>query len=631
VIRSGSAAAAPAFNLLLGRLVRPVGADADPGSTFGYTGGAEMSEEQNKSRFSEEVQRKALGAVFSRRRLAKMSAAAAAAAGMGGALGSAVGAQDASPEASPEGPLDAKQIFYNASLTQGDPVTFDYNANLYNNSEVETAAGLLMYNENLEAVADWAESWDISPDASVFTFHIRKDNKGWSDGTAITAHDFAFSWPRMMDPATGNQYNNFLADIKNANDFIAGKAKKEDLGIEAVDDWTLKVTLEGPRANFLQKVAYIAASPAPQAQVEKYGDKYALGDVGPIVTSGPFKVDQWDHNQKVLLSKNPGYWDADNIHLTNIVDPIYPPANGVLLYESGSGDQQLDWTTLPAADYKRYAADPNLSQQLAPYVYPGIWMLNPQVTVAPFDNLQVRQAVSHAIDRTRFDTLTQGLLTPAYCMVPSGVFGYLDDPSLQQIQNFDPQKAMDMLKGTPYEGGKNWPDISMYMRANEEQYNADIMANDIVAQLKANLGMDIKIQAIPQSNFTQQLRELKWPLVFIRWWYDYPDPDNGYGDMFSSEHNTREFRRQAWTNDQFDTLVDQGKAELDPEKRLGIYLEAEKIIQNDVGYIPLCYRVDQYVFKPWVQDVPVNKFGGTVPDGNMPSRMLTKISVSGRK
>jgi ABC-type oligopeptide transport system substrate-binding subunit len=591
-----------------------------------------MSEDQKNPRFDPEVQRRALGAVFSRRRLMQAGAAMAAAASVGGAVTSAAGAQDATPSASPTmGPLDAKQIFYNFALTQGDPVTFDYNANLYNNSEVETAAGLLMYDENLSAVGDWAETWDVSPDATVFTFHIRKDNKGWSDGTAITAHDFVFSWPRMMDPATGNQYNNFLADIKNANAFIAGTAKKEDLGIEAVDDWTLKVTLEGPRANFLQKVAYIAASPAPQAQVEKYGDKYALGDVGPIVTSGPFKVDKWDHNQKVTLSKNPGYWNADNIHLTDVVDPIFPAANAVLLYESGSGDQQLDWTVLPAADYKRYSQDATLSQQLAPYVYPGIWMLNPQVTVAPFDNLQVRQALSHAIDRSRFETLTNGLVTSASCMVPSGVFGYLDDPSLPQIQNFDPQKAMDLLKGTPFEGGKNWPDISMYMRANEEQYNANIMANDLVDQLKKNLGMDIKIQEIPQANFTQQLRELKWPLVFIRWWYDYPDPDNGYGDMFSSEHNKREFRRQAWTNDQFDTLVDQGKAELDPAKRLDIYLQAEKIIQGDVGYIPLVYRVDQYVFKPWVQGVPVNKFGGTVPDGNMPSRMMTKVYISGRK
>ncbi len=119
-------------------------------------------------------------------------------------------------------------------------------------------------------------------------------------------------------------------------------------------------------------------------------------------------------------------------------------------------------------------------------------------------------------------------------MVPQGVFGFLDDPSLAEINNFDPQAAMDALKGTDFEGGKNWPEITMYMRADEEQYNANIMAEDIVAQLKDNIGMDVKIQAVPQSNFSEQLYQNKWELVFIRWWSDYPDPNNSYGDMFYS-------------------------------------------------------------------------------------------------
>ncbi len=135
-------------------------------------------------------------------------------------------------------------------------------------------------------------------------------------------------------------------------------------------------------------------------------------------------------------------------------------------------------------------------------------MLVPSNGIPPFDKLEVRKAVSHAVDRDRLQTVTQGLVTPGYCMVPQGVFGYLDDPSLQTIQDFDPQKAMDALVGTEFEGGQNWPEITMWMRANEELYNANIMAEDIVAQLKENLNMDVKIQQVPQSNFTRAaLRE----------------------------------------------------------------------------------------------------------------------------
>jgi peptide/nickel transport system substrate-binding protein/oligopeptide transport system substrate-binding protein len=329
------------------------------------------------------------------------------------------------------------------------------------------------------------------------------------------------------------------------------------------------------------------------------------------------------------MSKNEGYWDAENIKLTNVIDPIYPAANEILLYEAGSGDQRLDWAVLDSANFERYMSDPELSKQVSPYVYPGIWMMLPQVTIAPFDKIEVRTALGHAIDRDRLATITNGLVTPAYCMVPQGVFGFLDDPSLAEINNFDPQAAMDALKGTDFEGGKNWPEITMYMRADEEQYNANIMAEDIVAQLKTNIGMDVKIQAVPQSNFSEQLYQNKWELVFIRWWSDYPDPNNSYGDMFYSRKTSG--KRQAYSSDTFDDLVLKGKAEPDPQKRLAIYLDCEKTIQTDRGYIPLVYRVDNYVFKPWVKGLQVNKFGQSVPDGNIYVGMLRHVSVEGRE
>jgi oligopeptide transport system substrate-binding protein len=582
---------------------------------------------------------------ISRRRVLK---AAAGAAGSAAFLGVVADEATAAPGSS-RGRVASRnqpageQTLYNSALTQGDPVNFDWNANLYNNSDPEMAAGLLTFDENLNVIPDWAESWDVNADASVFTFHIRKDNKGWTDGHPVTAGDFVFSWPRMLNPDTGNQYSDFLNDIKyaaefntrtpveDANDPLAGKVPTEaDLGLKAIDDWTLEVTLAGPRANFLQKVAYFAAVPAPKWQVEQYGDKWALGGDIPIVGNGPFKVDSWEHNQVVIMSKNENYWNAENVQLTKVVDPIYPPANSLLLFEEGSGNQQLDWTPLDAAGYQKYTEDPELAPMVTPYVYPGLWMLLPQVTIAPFDNLQVRQALSHSIDRERVSTVTNGLTTPASCMVPAGVFGFLDDPSLPEIQKYDPEAAMAALVGTEYEGGKNWPEVTMYMRADEEQYNADVMAADIVDQIKQSIGLDVKIQAIPQANFVQQLRELKWPLTFIRWWLDYPDPDNCYGDMFYSNYDKRPARRQAWTNNDFDDLVNAGKSEPDAAKRLAIYLEAEKVIQNDVGYIIVVYRLDQYVFKPWVKGVAVNNQGYVVPQGNIYTRMLSTCHIENR-
>jgi ABC-type oligopeptide transport system substrate-binding subunit len=628
-------------NQLFGRIVGGLAGDLSPDRSIDHVEGHDVSDRIARDQQLEIMQQRLLAGGMSRRQVLKVAAAAAGAAAVGIATRADVAASPLTgrPRLRFMG-QEAGQVFYHDGIYE-DPTSFDWNANLYCNAEEETFAGLLTFDENLGATADWAESWETNADASEYTFHLRKDNKGWTDGTPVTADDFVYSWARQLDPATGAPYAGFLFDIKYAEAFntntpidddadpLNGKVPTAaDLGLEAVDQWTLKVTMQGPRAYFPQVVAYQAAVPAPRWQVEEHGDKWAIGEDVPIVSNGPFKVDAWEKGKVIRMSKNEGYWNAENIRLEQVIDPISPPANSVLLYEQGEGDQQLDWTVLSAADYARYSADPEMSTQIQPYVYYGIWMMLPSNGQPPFDKLEVRKALSHAIDRERLATVTNGLVIPGNCMVPIGVFGYLDDPTLADIQNFDPAKAKEALVGTEFEGGQNWPEITMWMRANEENYNADLMANDIVDQLKTNLGMDVKIQPVPQSNFVEQLYENTWQLVFIRWWYDYPDPNNGYGDMFYSRKTSG--KRQAWSNAEFDDLVNAGKAEPDQTKRLEIYRQAEQIIQEDVGYMPLVYRLDNYVFKPWVKGIAVNQQGYVVPDGNIYVRMLTKVYTEGR-
>jgi ABC-type oligopeptide transport system substrate-binding subunit len=379
-------------------------------------------------------------------------------------------------------------------------------------------------------------------------------------------------------------------------------------------------------------VGYQAAVPAPQWAVEEYGsDEWASGNV-PLWVNGPFMLDRWEHDVVVELSPNPGHWNFENLHLQKVYDPIIPADATVLSYERGEGDQRLDWVLVPASDLTRFQEDPELAEQLKRYVYPGIWMLVPSNGQEPFQNdeagLQVRRALSHAIDRSRLVELTNGLTIEATGMVPTGVFGYLDDPEISAIQAFDPAIAMEMLVGTPYEGGQNWPEITMHMLGQEEIYNSDLMANDVVAQLQENLGMNVNIQVWPEASWRPELFKNEFQLVWIRWWYDYPDPNNGYGDMFYSQKASG--KRQAWSNAEFDDLVNQAKGEPDPEARLAIYKQAEEIIQGDVGYMPIVYRVDQYAFKPWVKDVAVNRQGFTVPLGNIYSRMLSTVRVEGR-
>jgi len=564
---------------------------------------------------------------MSRRAALKAIGAAAAMATLA-ARGISVAAQDASPAAG-TGADEVEQVFYQRGY-RTNPTSFDFNADLYCNGDTNAFEGVTTFDADLNPAPGWAESWESNDDASVWTFHIRQNNTGWSDGTPVTAGDYVYSWARQLEPDTAAPYASFFFDVKNAQAFNTGAdgVTASDLCLKAIDDWTLEVTCEGPRGGFPLKAGYAAAWPAPKWQVDEYGDQWALGGDIPLVSNGPFNLVEWVPDVKWTMERNPGFWDAENIQIDRYTAPIYPAANDVLLFESGEGDQQLDWAILPASDYGRYLEDPDKVELLSPYVFPGIWMMLPSNGQAPFDKLEVRKALSHAIDRDRLVTVTNGLVAPAYCMVPQGVFGFLDDPDLLGIQGYDPDLAMASLVGTEFEGGKNWPEINVWMRAEEEVYNADLMVNDIVDQLKQNLGMDVNINPIPQSNFSPQLYENKWQLVFIRWWYDYPDPDNGYGDMFYSQKSSG--KRQAWSNADFDDLVIQGKEAPTPEARLAVYLDAEKIIQEDVGYMPLVYRLDQNVFKPWVQNVSVNQYGQKVPDGNIYVNMLRRVTTDTR-
>ncbi|MFM9106798.1 MAG: peptide ABC transporter substrate-binding protein, partial [Chloroflexota bacterium] len=499
---------------------------------------------------------------------------------------------------------------------------------------------------DLNAVPDWAESWSANEDASVWTFNLRKENTGWTDGNPVTAGDFVWSWRRQLLPENAAAYAGFLFDIRNAErlntsaanpdgshtDVDGNPVSVDDLGIRALDDWTLEVTCEGPRAYFPQVVAYVAAVPAPRWAVEQHGsDVWASGDV-PLVSNGPFKLDRWEHDVVVECSVNGNYWDAESIGISKLMVPMISTDTAILAFEEGSGVQQLDWVEVAADSTERYAADPDLAPLTKKYVYPGIWMLLPSNGKEPFTNdevgLKVRRALTHAIDRERLVTITRGAVIPAYCMVPIGVYGYLDDAEFAENLKFDRDLALAELAGTPYEGGQNWPGIVMHMRGEEEVYNSGLMANDIVAQLKETLGMDITIQVWPENSWRPELFKNEWQLVWIRWWSDYPDPNNSYGDMFYSRKASG--KRQAWSNEEFDRLVDQGKSVPDPVARLDVDREAERVIQGDVGYIPVVYRQDTYAFKPWVKNVAVNRQGFTVPMGNMYTRMGTVVKIEGR-
>ena len=264
---------------------------------------------------------------------------------------------------------------------QNDPSSHDYNKDLYCAGVPALFAGLMKFTADFQPVPYVASKVTSNKDGSVWTFEIRKDAR-WSDGSPCTARDFEWSWKRQMDPASANPYASYFYDIKGAQAFNMKQVPDaKDVGVQAKNDWTLEVTLEGPRGYFPVLSAYLAAFPAHRPSVEKHGDKWT--EAANIVCNGPFTLEAWEHGKQIVLKKNQHFFGAKDVTLERVVIPIIPVASGALPYENN----EIDVTLLTPGDLRRIQSGAT-GKEVFRYPFPGTWYLLPQVTKPPFDNVR---------------------------------------------------------------------------------------------------------------------------------------------------------------------------------------------------------------------------------------------------
>src|SRR5438132_5250414 len=535
-----------------------------------------------------------------------------------GGLGFATRAEAAKPfKLGPGEKLAKEQVLRlgGGGFWQNDPSSHDYNKDLYCAGVPIQFAGLMNFNADFVAEPYLATKVQSNKDGSVWTFTIRKDSR-WSDNSPVSARDFEWSWKRQLDPESKAPYAAFLYDIKNGEAFNKKQVtNREEVGVKAKDDWTLEVTLEGPRGYFPVLAAYLAALPAHRGAVEKHGDKWT--EAGNIVTNGPFVLEQWEHNKQMVLRKNKHFFGAKDVVLDKAVIPIIPVASGALPYENN----ELDLVSLQTGDLRRLQSNPKTVEEVFRYPFPGTWYLIPQVTKPPFDNVKVRRAVAHAIDRANVVKVAQGFAIPAHAMIPPGFPGALDDPKIKAIQHFDPKLAMAQLRDTPFEGGKNWPKITLSMR--DEALGSKPLTEAVQSVLLEHLNMKTDLEVLEPRVFRERLWKQDLQFVWIRWFMDYPDPHNEYFDTFYGKKTTG--RRQAWVNDTFDKELEAGRDTSNTRKRMAHYAKAEEIMQTDVGYIPVAWLVRYAAAKPNVRGIEKNRQGEFVVEANVYVDMLPHL------
>lgn len=512
-----------------------------------------------------------------------------------------------------------KQILYRGGFT-ADPVSHDFNANLYCGGDPSLWSGLLTLNTDLTPMGDWAEHWVPNSDSSIWTFYLRPNNQGWSNGQSVTAHDFVWSWQRLVDPATKAPHAWLLYDVQNAMDIHDGKLKSSDLGAQALDDWTLEVKLIGPRVYFPAIVATVGTSPAYRQAVQSYGEKWT--EAAHCVSNGPFVLTDWQHDDQWITGVSSSHWNYNNVQLEKTVVPIVPAYK----HQQPYFNQQVDFMPINEDDVANVRSIADYSSQMIGSTDPATWFLVIVPSLPPFGDIRVRQAIAHCLDRDRLEQVSQGRASGAQSLIPTTFPMRGEDDTVKALQQFDVDKALQLLSATSYANGTNWPPLTLLISESAEL--PQMLAADCAQQLYENLGMKIEVKSVSEAELTDALAKRSAALFWRRWDFTYPDPNNGYADAFFPIGGNSPFL--PLTPDGLGELIGRGKVEQNPDARALIYRECETSLQTQVSYIPIAYPITFYLIRPWVAGFPLVGDSSVLQPGRIFTRLTSFVSIKDR-
>ena len=448
-----------------------------------------------------------------------------------------------------------------------------------------------------------AESWTISDDLTVYTFKLRR-NARWSNGDAHTAHDYAWSWWRALQPALGNQYAYMLFPIDNAQQYYEGDISDFDqVGVKALDDYTLQVTLGNPTPYFLQLLDHYSLYPVHQATIVKFGDADERGTrwtyEDNLVGNGPFQLSEWKINRRIEVQKNGYYWDVDNVRLNNI---IFYPTDNVTTEERMFRAGQLHITSsIPADKIQTYKDANDLSLRIAPYL--GTYFFRININTPHLSDKRVRRALGMAIDREKLTkNILKGGQIPAYAITPPGTVGYYADTDL----TFDPSAARTLLAEAGYPDGANFPVTEILYNTNEAHRKVAVA---IQQMWRENLNLDLELLNQEWKVYLQTESSGNYQISRAGWIGDYVDPNN-FLDMFLCDGGNN---RTGWCNPEYDNLIlEVAPTMTSHEERLAIFAKAEKMLLDDMPILPIYTYTSNYLINSAVKNYDSNLMNHSV-------------------
>ena len=458
-----------------------------------------------------------------------------------------------------------------------------------------------------EVVPDLAKEWSVSDDGIVWTFKMRDDvywvsydpaTKEAKKERKVSAQDVEYGVKRCLNPETASDYASVLYLLKNGAAVNSGESSDLDsIGVKALDDTTVQFTLEQP-AGYLPSIAGMWVCHAvPKELLDEHGDVWT--EPGTIWSNGPYLLDTWEHENRMVFVKNPYYYRAKEVSIERVeCVMVVEDSTAFAMYENG----ELDVQNAPLDDMDRIKADPELSKEL--YIAPDLatYYYGFNLTKPPMDNVLVRKAFSYAIDRQKLiDTVLKGGQRPANCFACPGIFGSpWDNPDFSG-PTFDPEQARKYLAEAGYPGGAGFPEVTLLFNTSEGHQK---IAQYVQAQWKEHLGIDVKLANQEWKVYLKTLTEDSPQVWRAGWGADYADENNWVHEQF---HPKVSQNRPKWSEDdpaaiEFMRLTEEAAAEPDPKKRKDLYLQAETILAEDhVVIIPIYFYTRVVCSKPYVE------------------------------
>lgn len=482
----------------------------------------------------------------------------------------------------------------------GDPTSLDphkLSGDWENRIAGDIFEGLVTEDPKAEPIPGQAAEWTVSDDGLVYTFTLR-DGVQWSDGAPVTADDFVFAFQRLMNPETAAVYAYLQYSIKNAEAINTGEVTDlDELGVKAIDDKTVEITLERPTPYFIGALTHYTAYPLPKHLLEKVGDDWVKID--NIVTNGPYTPVDWVPGSHVTTVKNEGYYAADEVSIDGAKFFVLEDESAALKrYRAGEFDILTEFPTDQFAWMEE-----NLPGQAQVAPYAGLYYYVINHNKPPFDNADVRKALSMSINREVIgpQILGTGEL-PAYSWVPPGMANYADPYTVDWKDMPYGEKvaeARSLLTGAGFDADNP---LKLQLRYNTNENHKRIAV--AIASMWKPLGIDVELYNTETKVHYDELQRGVLDVARAGWLADYNDADNFLNLLKSTvEHNYGRYN-----NPEFDALVDKANATTDTAERAALLHQAEKLALDESAAIPIYYYLARNVVSPRVKGYENNAF-----------------------